>query len=76
MLIQDFSASSFISDAADGKNCVTSRCASVGQVQFVKVYCNSTDMSVQGVCGKYGFIYCIPSSMDPITLEENLKKKQ
>ena len=60
-MLLDFSDSSFVSDPADGKNCVTSSCASVGQVQFVKVYCNITDMSVQGVCGKHGFIYCIPS---------------
>jgi hypothetical protein len=58
-MLLDFSDSSFVSDPADGKNCVTSSCASVGQVQFVKVYCNSTSSNVRGVCGKYWLVDCI-----------------
>ena len=52
----DFSESSFISDPADGKNCVTSYCTdddNAKHFHFVKVYCNSTDISVRGLCGKY-----------------------
>ena len=52
-MLLDFSDSSFVSDPADGKNCMTSSCESVGQVQFVKKYCNTTSSSVRGVCGKY-----------------------
>ena len=58
-MLLDFSDSSFVSDPADGKNCVTSRCTYNGntkQLHFVKVYCNSTDNAVQGVCGKYCYI--------------------
>jgi len=55
-MLLDFSDSSFISDPADGKNCVTSYCTYAGNNMhaiFVKAYCNSTDSSVQGLCGKY-----------------------
>ena len=52
-MLLDFSDISFVSDSADGRNCVTSSCASVGHVQFMRVYCNSTDNNVQGLCGKY-----------------------
>jgi hypothetical protein len=55
-MLLDFSDSSFGSDPADGKTCVTSHCTLEGHVNFVKVYCNTTDSSVKGVCGKYGFI--------------------
>ena len=55
-MLLDFSDSSFGSDPAIGKNCMTSHCLSEGHVNFVKVYCNTTDSSVKGVCGKYGFI--------------------
>ena len=61
-MLLDFSDSTFVSDPADGKNCVTSRCSDVGNnlhVIFMKAYCNSTDSSVRGVCGNYGFIDCI-----------------
>ena len=44
-----FSDSSFGSDPADGKNCMTSHCICEGHVNFVKVYCNTTDSSVK-VC--------------------------
>jgi len=56
----DFSDSSFISDPADGKNCMTSRCTDAGYTKhavFVKAYCNSTDSSVKALCGKYWLIY-------------------
>jgi len=52
-MLLDFSDSSFVSDTADGKNCVTSSCTNTGHVIFVKVYCNTTDSIVRGVCGKY-----------------------
>jgi hypothetical protein len=52
-MLLDFSDSSFVSDPADGKNCMTSSCASVGQIQFVKEYCNTTSSGIRGVCGKY-----------------------
>ena len=55
-MLLDFSDSNFGSDPADGKNCMTSYCADGSYVNFVKVYCNTTDGSVKGVCGKYGFI--------------------
>jgi hypothetical protein len=55
-MLLDFSDSSFGSNSADGKNCMTSYCEDGGYVIFVKVYCNTTDGSVKGVCGKYGFI--------------------
>ena len=55
-MLLDFSDSSFGSDPADGKNCMTSSCTYRGHVNFVKAYCNTTDNSVKGVCGKYGFI--------------------
>jgi hypothetical protein len=55
-LLLDFSDSRFVSDPADGTNCMTSSCAYKGHVNFVKVYCNSIDDSVQGLCGKYGCI--------------------
>jgi hypothetical protein len=58
-MLLDFSDSSFVSDPADGKNCMTSICTNNGntkQVNFVKVYCNSKDSSVKGVCGKYCYI--------------------
>ena len=48
-----------MSGTADGKNCLTSYCTNTGHVNFVKVYCNSTDSSVRGLCGKHGFIDCI-----------------
>ena len=67
-MLLDFSDSSFVSDPADGKNCMTSSCTykdNTKQVNFVKVYCNSTDSSVRGVCGKYCYIdwliVCIPN---------------
>jgi hypothetical protein len=55
-MLLDFSYSNFGSDPADGKNCMTSHCTFEGDVDFAKVYCNTTDSSVKGVCGKYGFI--------------------
>jgi hypothetical protein len=55
-MLLDFSDSSFDSHPADGKNCVTSSCTYRGNVNFVKAYCNSTDSSVRGLCGNYGFI--------------------
>jgi len=55
-MLLDFSDSSFVSDPADGKNCMTSSCTYTGHVKFVTAYCNSTDINVQGFCGKYGFI--------------------
>ena len=58
-MLLDFSDSSFVSDPADGKNCMTSHCTYVGnpkQVHFAKVSCNSKDSSVRGVCGKYCYI--------------------
>ena len=59
-LLLDFSDSSFVSDPADGKNCMTSHCTSVDHVNFVKLYCNSTDNSLRGFCGKLDFfIDCI-----------------
>jgi len=61
-MLLDFSDSSFVSDPDDGKNCVTSSCTYTGRhVNFVKVYCNTTDINVKGLCGKYGFIDCIHS---------------
>jgi hypothetical protein len=47
-MLLDFSDSSFVSDPADGKNCMTTSCTDASHVIFVKVYCNSTDDSVQG----------------------------
>jgi hypothetical protein len=56
-MLLDFSDSSFVSDPADGKNCVTSSCANAGYtVIFVKAFCNTTDSNVRGLCGKYGCI--------------------
>ena len=61
-MLLDFSHSSFVSDPADGKNCMTSSCANAGHtVNFVKAFCNTTDSSVKGLCGKYGLIDCIHS---------------
>ena len=68
-MLLDFSDSNFGSDPADGKNCMTSHCTFGGHVYFVKVYCNTTDDSVKGVCGKYGFIdWLIVLIMRPIYL--------
>ena len=61
-MLLDFSDSSFISDPADGKNCMTSRCTDVGNnlhAIFLKANCNSTDSNVQGLCGKYRLIVFI-----------------
>ena len=56
-MLLDFSDSSFVSDPADGKSCVTSSCANAGYtVIFVKAFCNTTDSNVRGLCGKYGCI--------------------
>jgi hypothetical protein len=56
-MLLDFSDSSFVSDLADGKNCMTSSCTNAGQtVNFVKVLCNTTDSVIKGVCGKYWLI--------------------
>ena len=55
-MLLDFSDSKFVSDPADGKNCVTSSCTDASHVIFVKVYCNTIDSYIQGLCGKYGFI--------------------
>ena len=56
-MLLDFSHSSFVSDPADGKNCMTSSCANAGHtVNFVKAFCNTTDSSVKGLCGKYVLI--------------------
>jgi len=52
-MLLDFSDSSFVSDTADGKNCVTSSCTYKDHVNFVKAYCNSTASNVRGLCGKY-----------------------
>jgi hypothetical protein len=63
-MLLDFSDSSFVSDPADGKNCMTLSCTVEGytnHVIFVTAYCNKTDSSVKGVCGKYGLIDCIHS---------------
>jgi hypothetical protein len=61
-MLLDFSHSSFVSGPADGKNCMTSRCANAGHTfNFVKAFCNTTDSSVKGLCGKYGLIDCIHS---------------
>ena len=63
-MLLDFSHSSFVSDPADGKNCMTSSCTDAGNtndVIFVTAYCNKTDSSVKGLCGKYGLIDCIHS---------------
>ena len=61
-MLLDFSHSSFVSDPADGKNCMTSRCADEGHtINFVKAFCNTTDNSVKGLCGKYGLIDCTHS---------------
>ena len=68
-MLLDFSYSNFGSDPADGKNCMTSHCTFEGQVNFVKVYCNTTDDTVKGVCGKYWFIdWLIVLIMRPIYL--------
>ena len=59
VLFLDFSHSSFPSDPAGGKKCVTSSCTSDGNnlhVIFVKAYFNSTDSGVRGLCGKYCYI--------------------
>ena len=56
-LLLDFSDSSFVSDPADGKNCMTSYCTSGGHVNFVKLYCHSTHSNLRGFCGKYGYFY-------------------
>ena len=55
-MLLDFSDSNFGSDPTDGKHSMTSNCTFEGHVNFVKVYCNTTDGSLKGVCGKYGFI--------------------
>jgi hypothetical protein len=56
-MLLDFSDSKFVSDPADGQNCVTSSCTDASHtVNFVKAFCNTIDRSVQGLCGKYGFI--------------------
>ena len=55
-MLLDFSDSKFVSDPADGKNCVTSSCTDASHVIFVKVNCNTIDTNVQGLCGKYEFI--------------------
>jgi hypothetical protein len=58
-MLLDFSDSSFVSEPADGKNCMTSSCTDAGNTNhaiFVTAYCNSTDDSVQGLCGKYWLI--------------------
>jgi hypothetical protein len=48
---------SFVSDPVDGKHCMTSYCTNAGHtVHFLKVFCNTTDSSVRGVCGKYWLI--------------------
>jgi hypothetical protein len=42
-------------------NCMTSSCTDAGNtnhVIFVTAYCNKTDSSVKGLCGKYGLIDC------------------
>jgi hypothetical protein len=55
-MLLDFSDSSFVSDPADGKNCMISWCTYSGNNMhaiFMKAYCNSTDNNVAGVCGKY-----------------------
>jgi translation initiation factor IF-1 len=56
-MLLDFSGSSFISEPADGENCMTSYCTDEGNTKhFVKVYCNNNSTSVAGVCGKYRLI--------------------
>ena len=55
-MLLDFSDFSFVSDPADGKNCMTSICmtSNAGDtVKFVKALCNTTNSAVKGVCGKY-----------------------
>ena len=55
-MLLDFSDSRFASDPADGKNCMISWCTDSGNNMhaiFMKACCNSTDIYVQGVCGKY-----------------------
>jgi hypothetical protein len=52
-MLLDFSDSSFVSDPADGKNCMMLSCTYTGHVNFVNVHCNTTDINVRGVCGKY-----------------------
>lgn len=55
-MLLDFSDSSFASGPADGENCMTSNCTDEGNtkhVHYTKVYCNSTNDYVRGVCGKY-----------------------
>jgi len=53
-MLLDFSDSSFVSDTADGKNCMTSSCTYGDHVHFVKVFCNSNNNNnVRGLCGKY-----------------------
>ena len=54
-MLLDFSDNSFVSDPADGKNCMTSYCTGVHtkHVHYTKEYCNSTDANIQGLCGKY-----------------------
>jgi hypothetical protein len=69
-MLLDFSNSSFVSDPADGKNCMTSYCPNAGHtINFLKVFCNSTDSNVRGLCGKYGFIDLL---IDCIHSENNL----
>jgi hypothetical protein len=58
-MLLDFSDSSFVSDPADGKNCMISWCTYSGNNMhaiFMKAYCNNTDNDVAGVCGKYWLI--------------------
>ena len=55
-MLLDFSDSSFASGPANGENCVTSYCTDKGNtkhVHYTKVYCNSANYSIRGVCGKY-----------------------
>jgi hypothetical protein len=58
-MLLDFSDSSFASGPADGENCMTSHCTDEGNtkhVHYTKVYCNITNYSIRGVCGKYWLI--------------------
>ena len=51
-ILLDFSDSRFVSDPADGKNCVISSCTYTGHVNSVKVYCDNTASNARGLCGK------------------------
>ena len=49
-MLLDFSDSSFVSDPADGKNCMTSSCANAGHTfNVVKAFCNTTDSNARGL---------------------------